>query len=71
MLVSMQAYSLDLREKILRACDQGLGSQRAIAALFGVSLSFVESSCDGAERPEISPLTAMAEGAGRSAMRPR
>jgi transposase len=42
MLVSMKVYSLDLREKILRACDQGLGSQRAIAALFGVSLSFVE-----------------------------
>jgi transposase len=38
----MQAYSLDLRQKILRACDQRLGSQRAIAALFGVSQSFVE-----------------------------
>jgi transposase len=38
----MKAYSLDLRQKILRACDQGLGSQRALAALFGVSLSFVE-----------------------------
>lgn len=38
----MKAYSFDLREKILRACDQRLGSQRAIATLFGVSLSFVE-----------------------------
>ena len=38
----MKAYSLDLRQKILRACDQHLGSQRAIAALFGVSQSFVE-----------------------------
>jgi transposase len=38
----MKAYSLDLREKILRACDQRLGSQRAIAMLFGVSQSFVE-----------------------------
>ncbi len=42
MLKGMKAYSLDLRQKILRACDQRLGSQRAIAALFGVSQSFVE-----------------------------
>jgi transposase len=38
----MKAYSLDLRQKILRACDQRLGSQRVIAALFGVSQSFIE-----------------------------
>jgi transposase len=38
----MKAYSLDLRQKILRACDQRLASQRAIATLFGVSQSFVE-----------------------------
>ena len=42
MLWCMKAYSLDLRQKILRASEQGLGSQRAIAAFFGVSLSFVE-----------------------------
>jgi DNA invertase Pin-like site-specific DNA recombinase len=36
------AYSTDLREKITRAYDDGLGSQRAIAELFGVSRSFVE-----------------------------
>ena len=42
MVIRMKAYSLDLRQKILRACDQHLGSQRAIAALFGVSQSFVE-----------------------------
>jgi transposase len=42
MLMGMKAYSLNLREKILRAYDQRLGSQRAIAALFGVSQSFVE-----------------------------
>jgi transposase len=38
----MKAYSLDLRLKILRICDQWFGSQRAIAGLFGVSQSFVE-----------------------------
>ena len=38
----MAAYSIDLRQKILRACERRLGSQPALAALFGVSLSFVE-----------------------------
>jgi hypothetical protein len=37
--MSMQAYSLDLRQKILGACDQRLGSPRTIAALCGVSQS--------------------------------
>jgi transposase len=40
--MGMKAYSLDLRQKILRAYDQRLGSQGAIATLFGVSQSFVE-----------------------------
>jgi transposase len=39
--MSMQAYSLDLRQKILGACDQRLGSPRTIAALCGVSQSVV------------------------------
>jgi transposase len=38
----MRAYSRDLREKIVNACARQFGSQRAIAALFGVSRSFVE-----------------------------
>jgi transposase len=42
MLMDMKVYSLDLRQKILRAYDQRLGSQRALAALFGVSQSCVE-----------------------------
>jgi transposase len=42
MLLGMKAYSLDLRQKILRASDQRLGSQRALASLFGVSQSCVE-----------------------------
>jgi transposase len=39
---TMKPYSLDLREKILRAYDEHRGSQRALAALFGVSRAFVE-----------------------------
>ena len=39
---AMNPYSLDLREKILRAYDAHRGSQRALAALFGVSRAFVD-----------------------------
>jgi hypothetical protein len=38
----MTAYSIDLRQKILRACERPLGSQRHLADVFGVSLAFVE-----------------------------
>jgi transposase len=38
----MAAYSIDLRQKILRAWERHLGSQRRIADIFGVSLAFVE-----------------------------
>jgi transposase len=38
----MAAYAIDLRQQILHACERRLGSQRALADLFGVSLSFVE-----------------------------
>jgi transposase len=38
----MAASSIDLRQKILRACERQLGSQRRIADVFGVSLAFVE-----------------------------
>ncbi|RJF95878.1 helix-turn-helix domain-containing protein [Noviherbaspirillum saxi] len=35
-------YSVDLRRKIVRACERRTQSQRQIAELFGVSRSFVE-----------------------------
>lgn len=35
-------YSLDLRQKLLQAHERCMVSQREIAELFGVSLSFVE-----------------------------
>lgn len=35
-------YSLDLREKVIQAYEQGRGSQRALATVFGVSREFVE-----------------------------
>ena len=39
----MAASSIDLRHKILHACERRLGSQRVLADLFGVSLSWVET----------------------------
>ena len=38
----MKAYSLDLRQKIVAACDRKQGSQRQVAQTFGVSLGLVE-----------------------------
>jgi transposase len=39
----MTVYSYDLRQKIVEAYDQNKGSQRKLAAMFGVSLFFVQS----------------------------
>ena len=72
MLVGMKAYSLDLRQKILRAYDQPLGSQRALAALFGVSQSFVEKLLRGGAAPAgISRHAPTLGDDGPSAMRQR
>jgi transposase len=60
------AYSTDLREKIVRAYDEGLGSQRRIAELFGVSCSFVEKLLH--RRRAIGEITALPHGGGRTAL---
>lgn len=57
------AYSTDLREKITRAYDDGLGSQRAIAELFGVSRSFVEKLLH--RRRATGEIAALPHGGGR------
>jgi transposase len=57
------AYSNDLREKIVRAYDEQLGSQRAIAELFGVSRSFVEKLL--ARRRLTGEISALPHGGGR------
>ncbi|MDH6056160.1 hypothetical protein [Umezakia ovalisporum] len=38
----MRAYSIDLREKIVKAYEQGDTSIRKVAARFGVAKSFVQ-----------------------------
>ena len=57
------AYSTDLREKITRAYDDSLGSQRAIAELFGVSRSFVEKLLH--RRRTTGEIAALPHGGGR------
>ena len=37
----MKAYSHDLRERVVRACDERRGTRQAIADLFGVSTAWV------------------------------
>ena len=37
----MRAYSYDLRERVVRACDAGRGTRQQIADLFGVSTAWV------------------------------
>jgi transposase len=60
------AYSTDLREKIVRAHDEGLGSQRKIAETFGVSRSFVEKLL--ARRRATGTIAALPHGGGRTAL---
>jgi len=38
----MQAYSVDLRQRVVRAYEQGEGSISELAARFGVSTAFVK-----------------------------
>ena len=57
------AYSTDLRQKIVRAYDEGAGSQRTMAGLFGVSRSFVEKLL--ARRRTTGEIAALPHGGGR------
>ncbi len=37
----MKPYSQDLRERVVRACDEGRGTRQDIADLFGVSTAWI------------------------------
>src|SRR5262249_55854599 len=37
----MKAYSQDLRERVVRACDEGRGTRAQLADLFGVSTAWI------------------------------
>ena len=50
-------YSLDLRRKVVQACQRPGQSQRTVAEFFGVSLSFVEGLLRRVRRSgELAPL---------------
>ena len=38
----MQAYSLDLRTRVVEAVDRQMGTQQEVAKLFGVSCTFIK-----------------------------
>lgn len=38
----METYSMDLRERVMRAYDDGVGTQGQIARLFGVSVPWIK-----------------------------
>ena len=51
------AYSVDLRRKVVEACERGTASQAEVAQFFGVSVSFVEKllrlhRCTGVLEPD-------------------
>jgi len=37
----MEAYSLDLRDRVVRACDERMGTRVEIAEIFGVSTAWI------------------------------
>lgn len=56
----MKAYSLDLRERVASACDEGSQSQGEVAESLGVSVSFVTKLLR--RRRESGTLAAKARG---------
>src|SRR5262249_58104156 len=37
----MKAYSQDLRDRVVRACDEGWGTRQQVADVFGVSTAWI------------------------------
>lgn len=58
----MKAYSLDLRTRIVEAVDRQVGSQGAVATLFGVSRTFVKKLLR--QRRETGQVAPKAHGGG-------
>ena len=58
-----RAYSLDLRERVFGACQRGEGSEREVAARFGVSERFVRGLAR--RQRESGGVAAKAHGGGQ------
>lgn len=61
----MAAYSLDLRERIIRAVEGGEQTKRAVAALFEVHESFIYKLLR--QRREVGHLAPLPHGGGHTA----
>jgi transposase len=61
----MQAYSLDLRQRVVRAYEQGQASIAEIAERFGVGATFVKKMLR--QQRETGDLQARPHGGGRAA----
>ena len=61
----MHAYSLDLRERVVRAVDRGDSTHKQIAERFGVSTAWIKKLLK--QRRETSSIAARPHGGGRKA----
>jgi transposase len=59
----MQAYSLDLRERVVRAVDRSDSTQKQIAERFGVSTAWIKKLLK--QRRETDSIAALPHGGGR------
>lgn len=64
------AYSVDLRRKVVEACERGTASQAQVAQFFGVSVSFVEKLLRLHRRTEPLSLTEDGPAVPHRLMRP-
>jgi transposase len=58
----MRTYSQDLRERVVRACDEHLGTREQIARLFGVSTAWLRRLLQ--RRRETGSFAALPHGGG-------
>ena len=61
----METYSMDLRERVVRACDAKRGSREHIAKLFGVSTAWIRRLLQ--RRRESGTIAPKPHGGGRPA----
>ena len=61
----MRAYSLDLRTRVVEAIDRRVGTQPAVATLFGVSCTFIKKLLR--QRRETGTLAPKPHGGGQVA----
>jgi transposase len=61
----METYSMDLRERVVRACDEKRGGRGHVAKLFGVSTAWIRRLLQ--RRREVGTIAPKPHGGGRPA----